>query len=361
MYRLLPFLMILTGAMQGGSYGQDWVSPFADGPARRPAVTSAFANWPPLVGLFEDGPNFLDHGLHDFAWQDSPRQLQPRGFRDLLVRGQDSGGASGADSGAGAATDPSAILTQFQIQNIFTPGTYDASGYSNTLILQPVLPFPIAIPGLKETFPNHIMRPTLPIISPTADPDGSLGVQGGLGDLTLLDAGVHSVEGFGTILLGYTAILPTSTDRQLGLGEWQLGPAVGVLYKQIPKTLLGVIYQQPFSFESDAQQILIQPVVVRQLPNEWYIRWGELNFVFNTETGDYNIPLNLALGKVLKVGNQPINVFVEPFYTPEGLRRGPASEWGVKLNVTFLFPDKKLKPLMGFLWGGHNACSRCRR
>jgi hypothetical protein len=142
-------------------------------------------------------------------------------FSDYLVRGQGGGGASGGGSGAGAsaATDPSAILTQFQIQNVFTPSTYDASGYANTLILQPVLPFPIAFPGLKEIFPAHIIRPTLPIIAPTADPDGPLGVQGGLGDLTLLDVGVHQVDGFGTVLLGYTAILPTSTDRQLGLGE----------------------------------------------------------------------------------------------------------------------------------------------
>jgi len=217
-----------------------------------------------------------------------------------------------------------------------------------------VLPFPIAMPGLKDIFPNHIIRPTLPIISPTADPDGPLGVQGGLGDLTVLDVGVHPVEGFGTLLLGYTAVLPTATDAQLGLREWQLGPAAGVLYKEIPKTLIGFIYQQPFSLQGDAQQILIQPVIVRHLPDEWYIRWGELNFVIDTETGDYNIPLNIALGKVLKIGDHPVNIFVEPFYTPEGLRRGPASQWGVKLNVTFLFPDKKFGPLLGGLFD--NRC-----
>ena len=102
---------------------------------------------------------------------------------DVVVRGQDGDEApAGGGAGAAAATDPSAILTQLQIQNVFTPKTYDASGYKNTLILQPVLPFPVAMPGLKEFFPNHIMRPTLPIIAPSADPDGPLGVQGGLGD-----------------------------------------------------------------------------------------------------------------------------------------------------------------------------------
>ncbi len=255
--------------------------------------------------------------------------------------------SGGGGSGGADPTDPSAILTQFQIQNVYTPETYNSSGHSNSLILQPVLPFPVAMPLLKEFIPNHVIRPTLPIITPTANPDGLLGTQSGIGDLTIADIGVIPVEGFGNLLLGYTAILPTATDSQLGLREWQLGPAAGFIYKEIPKTIFGVIYQQPFSFESNAQQVLITPVLVRQLPNKWYIRWGELNWIFNTENGDYNIPINVAVGKVTKFGNQPVNIFIQPFYTPEDLRQGPAAEWGVKLNVTFLFPEMKFGPLLG--------------
>jgi hypothetical protein len=111
--------------------------------------------------------------------------------------------------------------------------------------------------------PNHIIRPTLPIIAPTADPDGPLGVQGGLGDLTLLDAYVHPVENFGTLLFGYNAIVPTATHAQLGLSEWQLGPAAAILYKEIPKTLIGGLVTTQFSFQSDAQQIDVSPILIR--------------------------------------------------------------------------------------------------
>lgn len=273
----------------------------------------------------------------------------PGGTGSALATGSEAGGASsaGAASGAGAAdaTDPSAILMQLQLQNLFTPETYDATGYSNTLIIQPVLPFPVETSLLKEFFPNHILRPTLPIIAPTADPDGPFGVQGGLGDLTLLDVFIHQVEGFGTVGLGYTSIFPTATDSQLGLREWQFGPAALVFYKQIPKTLIGGIYQQAFSLDSDAQKVLITPVLIRHLPDQWYVGWGDLNWEFNTETGGYNIPLSTRIGKICKIGDLPVNVFLQPFYTPEGLRSGPASEWGVKLNVTFLFPDLKFGPL----------------
>ncbi len=271
-------------------------------------------------------------------------------------------GQSGDDSGDGGSPDPnnpSAILTQFGVQNIFTPETYDATGYSNTVVVQPVLPFPVAIPGLKEFFPAHILRPTMPIIAPTADPDGPPGVQGGLGDLTLLDAYVHPIEDFGTLLLGYDLVMPTSTDSRLGLGEWQAGPVAAIINTTKPKTIRGALVQSQFSLESDASSISVQPIYVRNLPDKWYVGWGTTFWTFDTDNGNYNMPLNARVGKVTKLGNQPANIFLEPFYTPEAMRKGPAAEWGVKLSVTFLYPDKKFGPLLGSLFGGHSRSHGC--
>ncbi|MCR9115948.1 MAG: hypothetical protein NXI22_03255 [bacterium] len=326
------------------------------------ATSAAMGNAQELsFGTFEQG-HVLPTTAGQFDWLHIDPNSQSTEFQDWIVRGQSGAGESGGDGGgasASAATDPSAILTQMQFQNVFTANTYNASGYSNTAIIQPVLPFPVAAPRLKEFFPNHIIRPTLPIISPTADPDGPLGTQGGLGDLTLLDAYVHPVEGFGSILLGYNAIIPTATHPQLGLSEWQLGPAAAVLYKEMPKTLVGALVTTQFSFQSDAQQVNVSPIFVRHLPKQWYVGWGEIFWTFDTATGNYNMPLNVRVGKIVKVGDQAINVFVEPFYTPEGLRSGPASEWGVKLNVTFLLPEKKFGPLLGPLFS--HRCGHCCR
>ena len=66
-------------------------------------------------------------------------------FNGLVVRGQDSGEASGGGgAGAGAATDPSVPLTQIQFQNVFVPESFNSSGYSNQFILQPVIPLNIS-------------------------------------------------------------------------------------------------------------------------------------------------------------------------------------------------------------------------
>ncbi len=206
MKTLICILPILVAFIPATGHSQDWSVPVINN-------SSIGLEYQPLF----DQPVF-GSGAENLNWLHRDPNLQSLTFRHVVVRGQ-SGEEGSRSAGAAAATDPSAILTQFQIQNVFTPETYDASGHSNTLILQPVLPFPVAMPGLKEIFPNHIIRPTLPIIAPTADPDGPLGVQGGMGDLTLLDAYVHPVENFGTLILGYNAIVPTATHAQLGLGE----------------------------------------------------------------------------------------------------------------------------------------------
>ncbi len=169
--------------------------------------------------------------------------------------GSNSGGTGGGGGGAGAAaaTDPSVPLAAFQIQNVFTPESYDASGYANTLILQPVIPLKICEDSF---FPYHIIRPTLPIIAPTADPDGPRGVHGGLGDLAVLDIYLHPIEELKTTIgIGYALTAPTRTHPALGRGEWAIGPSVAAITKAVPKWNIGFLYEQPFSVESDGYDI----------------------------------------------------------------------------------------------------------
>jgi len=269
-----------------------------------------------------------------------------------IVRGQNDGGSQGNGAGAAAAVDPSVPLVQMQFQNTFIPSTYGATGYSNQFVLQPVLPVRLN----SEFFPYHIVRPTLPIVAPTADPDGPLGRQGGLGDLTLLDAYTHPIKHLKTnVGIGYVGIVPTATHPQLGLGEWQLGPAAYLVSTAVPKWVLGAIYQQPISLESCAYTVQVQPIATRLLPNQWYVGWGDALFTVDNQTGDYRYPINARVGKVIKLGQQPLNIFVQPSYTPEELYEGSSDEWSVKLSVSFLFPKAKIGPLLD------SDCRRCPR
>ena len=289
--------------------------------------------------IFEDTTPYslLSQDLNDLPDFDLVNYYQSQG-------GSGSSASGGSAAGAGAATDPSVPLTQLQFQNVFVPSTYDSSGYANKFIVQPVIPFHLN----SEFIPYHIMRPTIPIIAPSADPDGSAGSQSGLGDTTFLDVFVHPMEAMKTnVGLGYVAILPTATHPQLGLREWQVGPAIFAVTKVIPKWNLGAVVQAPISTQSDAYAIQMQPIAVRMLQDEWYVGWGDMLWTLDNQNGHYNMPINARVGKVFALGKHKLNIFVEPFYTPPGLRKGPADEWGVKLNVTFLFPEAKFGPLFG--------------
>jgi hypothetical protein len=319
------------------------------------------------------GPASLDGNTNRSAWfEERIDEISDELTDDLIVLCQGTSGSSsdgttgagggasgGGGAGAAAATDPSVPLAQLQLQNVFTPETYDASGYSNTFIVQPVVPLNFGEGGF---FPYHIVRPTIPIIAPTADPDGPRGVQGGLGDTTIVDVFFHPCEALKTNFgIGYVGILPTRTHPALGRGEWELGPSVAMISRAVPKWVLGGLVEVPFSLESDAYAVQMQAIALRLLPNEWFIGWGDQLIKFDDQNGGYDIPLSLQFGKVATVGKTPMKLFVEPIYTPEGLRSGPGgTEWAIKLNVTILFPEAKLDAPLWNALCGHGGSRFCR-
>ncbi len=324
--RRVPFFVLVLGlaAVAANSYGDEFGG-LPDSPWLQP---------PASIGLAD-----VDAALR------APKTSltnEPMGNRleAYIVRGQDDGGGAGA----GQAVDPSVPLAQLQIQNEFVLSTYNASGYSNRLVLQPVVPIHIN----SELFPYHIVRPTLPVIAPTPDLDGPLGVEGGLGDLLLLDVYAHPIPDLKLNLgVGYAAILPTATDPQLGLREWQLGPAAFAVSTAIPKWVIGGIYQQPFSLESNAYVLQTQLIATRLLPDNWYLGWGDRLWTLDTQNGDYDMAICARVGKVVSLGTHPVNIFIQPSYTPKGMHSGSNDEWNIKLSVSLLFPKAKFGPICG--------------
>jgi hypothetical protein len=296
-------------------------------------VSHALQSFEPFPGE----TSFLsDHSRSSLDWLASTASSSVNDNTGLIVRGQEDGGAGEADS-----NDPSAPLVQLRFQNAFIPETIDSSGYSNQFIFQGIFPLHISEDSF---FPFHVLRPTVPIIAPSPDPDGPLGVQGGLGDTTVLDVFIRPAPELKTSFgFGYVAVLPTSTHPQLGLGEWEFGPTILMTTTAVDKWLFGAVYYHPFSMQSDSYQGFFQPIVVRNFPNHWFAGWGEEVWKVTDENGQYDLPINLRVGKVVEVGRHKLNVFLQGKYTPNGLHSGTSgSTWGVKINVAFLLPEAKL-------------------
>ena len=183
--QVLPLLVFGVIAMVASAHAQDP----GDFVGNQSTFTAARA-WHRLVHL-DNWPPSDDVDAFELAMPCSERSDGfGSGLHGYVVRGQNEGGSSETGAGAASAVDPSVPLTQLRLQNVFVPSTYDASGYSNEVRLQPVLPLHLNL----EFFPYHIVRPTLPIFAPTANPDGPQGVQGGVGDLVLLDVYAHPIK-----------------------------------------------------------------------------------------------------------------------------------------------------------------------
>jgi hypothetical protein len=265
----------------------------------------------------------------------------------FVIRGQDGASDGGGGDLAGDATNPTSNLTQYQVQNTFVPSTYEASGFAHTLGLQMVKPF--------ETggcfFPTWITRTTLPVVT-TADPDGAIPVgppngsdflvpldnQSGLSDLVFISILNHPTE-WGSWGIGPGFVAPTATRRELGEQSWKFSPTFAVVHTAIPTWQIGIlgIYNFPLD-DKGTESILFQPLIVKQLGQGWYTGWGDDLWQFNTESGNFDMPLQLRLGKVHKIGQHNYNIFLTGAYTPDGLRQGPAPEWGIKLSISLLVP-----------------------
>jgi hypothetical protein len=266
---------------------------------------------------------------------------------EFVIRAQDSGGSGGGGDLSSQATNPTSNLTVYQVQNTFVPSTYEASGFAYILGLQAVKPF--------ETrscfFPTWITRTTLPVIS-SADPDANvpigppnggdfaipLGPESGLGDLVFISILNHPTC-WGSWGIGPGFVAPSATRRELGEQSWKFSPTFAVIHTAIPTWQFGMLGVYNFPLDGKGTQSLqFQPLIVKQLGQGWYTGWGDDLWQFNTETGNFDMPLQLRLGKVLKLCRHSYNVFVTGAYTPDELRKGPAPEWGIKLSVSVLIP-----------------------
>ena len=220
--------------------------------------------------------------------------------------GSEGGGeAGGSAAGAGAAVNPGVPLAQFQFQNSFLPESYGGSGYSNQFVVQPVIPITLKPGGFFE---YHIVRPTLSILSPVPDPDGPVGDTSGIGDIVALDLYFRKPEEGLVWGIGPIYNLPTSTNRQTGLGEWQIGPAVAYIDSRKKGWVTGFLAQAPFSLESDAYSVTVQPILTKLLKDEWYVGSGDVPLIVAGNNNAYNIPLSVRIGRVIKAGKQPINI-----------------------------------------------------
>jgi hypothetical protein len=287
------------------------------------AIALGFTTGSVLAHDKQDNDNHYDHSG---APHETPHKAEPP-----------SGGHA---SLALAANNPIANLIQVELQNLYTPSNYNSDGYSNVAIFQPIMPFDLP----WEKVPLLVTRTTLPYIS-TPDLDGGVGRKDGFGDIVAQGYFIPKLKTKGVMVgVGYNLVIPTAGDNEyVGSGKWSLGPAAVYFNMKSPSVQWGLLGYSSFSFANAANSdrdyvsnVSIQPILVKNFDKGWYLGVPDEPQTYDFNTNEWTFNLGGRLGRVMKLGKQPVNLFGQATYNPNDDIVAP--EWTLKVNLTLLFP-----------------------
>jgi len=214
----------------------------------------------------------------------------------------------------------------------------DEKGDQWRMNVQPVVPM-----SVNEDW-NLISRTIIPVISQDDVIPGQ-GSESGLGDITpAFWFSPKAPTSRGLIWgVGPQFLLPTATDDTLGAEKWGGGPTV-IALKQSGGWTYGALTGHIWSFageddRADVSLTNIQPFVAYSWPSAVTVS-ANLESTYNWEAKndqEWAVPINLQLGKVMRLGTQIVSVKGGLRYWLES-PDGGAQDWGVRLEFALLFP-----------------------
>ncbi len=224
------------------------------------------------------------------------------------------------------ASDPTASLMSFQLQNFYSPNNHNSDEDRNVLQFRAAIPY-----QLGGT--SNIARLTLPYF--TSTPAGT----SGFGDMTLFNLTTFD-QPWGRYGVGLVALLPTGSS-QLSAEKWALGPALGGV-AQAPWGLWGLFNQNLFTVDGDGNKpdvniSTLQPILNVKLQNGWSVGNSEMTFVYDWDADEFtSLPLGVQVSKLVKTGGPPVQMILsyERNFYDEGM--GPKDTIG--LTAKLLLP-----------------------
>lgn len=209
------------------------------------------------------------------------------------------------------------------------------------LNIQPVLPF---------TFGdwNVISRTIAPLIYVP-------GLVPGLADNAGVPTGTNAAFGLGDINetlyispaasegviwgIGPSVTFPTATNSEIGSGKLSMGP--GAVALVMPKPwVIGIPGRQLWSVagpgsRKDVNQLLLQPFVNYNMPGGWYLVSSPIITAdWTADAGNrWNVPVGGGIGKIFRIGSQPMNASLQAFDYP--IRTSLAPSWSVGFRCSF--------------------------
>ncbi len=237
---------------------------------------------------------------------------------------------------AKATQNPVGDLISLPFQNNTNFDVGPEGETQNVLNIQPVWPI-----ALNEDW-NLITRTILPVTSQPEFISGA-GRTNGLGDI--LFTAFLSPRKAGKLIWGAgpALLLPTATDDQLGADKWGLGPSAVFLTMRGPwvvGSLLSNVWSVGGSGVADVNLFTWQYFVNYNLPGGTYLTSAPIiNANWEADSGNrWTVPFGGGMGKIFRVGRQPMNGQISAYYNVEKPQFG--ANWQLRLQLQLLFPKR---------------------
>jgi len=235
---------------------------------------------------------------------------------------------------AKAAQNPIANMISLPFQDNINTGIGPDDETQNILNIQPVWPI-----SLNDDW-NLITRTIFPVISQPDVLTGD-GRINGLGDTSFSAFFSPAKSDSITWGVGPVFLLPTATDDKLGADKWGAGASAVVLAmpgKWVVGSLFSNIWSVGGSGKQDINLITWHYFINYNLPDSWYLTTAPI-ITANWEADSDNrwtVPFGGGVGKIFKIGKQPVNAQVAAYKNVESPELG--ADWQFRLQLQLLFP-----------------------
>jgi hypothetical protein len=232
----------------------------------------------------------------------------------------------------------SLTLVPFQSNTNFDSGPFNRT--QNVLDIQPVVPVNIS------SYWKVIVRIVQPVTWQPY-PNQNTGGEYGFGDMA--PDFFFSPRHPGKLMwgIGPAFAIPTATNNVLGQGKFSMGPSAVVLVQPGKWTIVNLVNNVWSVAGSGSRppvnQMLDQYFITRNLKKGWYVTSAPIITAnWNASKGNvWTVPFGGGVGRVQKLGNQPVNWKVEFF--GDAVHPQSGSPWSMRLTLALLYPKYSKK------------------